>query len=383
MPTAKFLEIFPNVRSSKLDNIISFGNKPQKVEFPRRFAYTPMSGLLSLPERPTEVVSRWIADKGLPYRREVPINGFRVDFVADWDHVLVILEVDEKQHLAYEVQREITRTNAILNGLHELYQADPKRKPILVVRFNPDSYLRVEETKNPNLDRRLTVLGLFIDQYKPKSSQPIQYAYFCYNTDLLCNLSCPFLAGNERLQLIAFPILADPDAVTQLPEKQLKSQLRAQRKLKNIDPRDQYIETLQQEIKAKDESAMKLREEVKAAKRKVAESEAEARAPKERKSNTAPVYVAPYVKGRTESLKTPKEGYGGIYIKHRKNQRPAYSVQYRAGGKLLCHHIPNGLFGEDATKARIVQILRQQASSLGLTNHAIDRSLTRMNLANA
>lgn len=345
-----------------------------------------MSSILALPERSAEIVARWVTDRGVPYRREVPIKGYRLDFVADWDHVLLALEVDEKQHLAYEVEREITRTNALLSGLEELHQADPQRKPILLVRFNPDSYLRVEETKNPTLENRLTVLGMFLDQYQPKPSQPIACAYFCYDTDLLCNLTCPFLAGNERIKLITFPILADPDAVSQLPQKQLKVQLRAQRKLKHVDPRDLYIEALRAEVKEKDQLAHKLKEEVKATKRKVEESEAELRPFKESKTSSDELLqnssreVSILLGQRRHDDPGPKAGAGGIFLTKRVGQRPAFSVQYRSDGKLRVFHVPTRIVHGFSPKRVAAVQLRKFASELGMTAEAIDRSLLRMKL---
>lgn len=78
---------------------------------------------------------KWEVDK----RIENGISKRRPDLLLNLDHQIVIVEIDENQHKDYDCSCENKR-------LMEISQ-DLKHKPIVFIRFNPDSYIDKDDKK--------------------------------------------------------------------------------------------------------------------------------------------------------------------------------------------------------------------------------------------
>jgi hypothetical protein len=81
----------------------------------------------------TNISNNWVADKKI-------VGGCskrRPDLLLDLEHQVIIIEVDENQHIDYDCSCENKR-------LMELSQ-DIGHRPVVFIRFNPDSYKKNEK----------------------------------------------------------------------------------------------------------------------------------------------------------------------------------------------------------------------------------------------
>lgn len=101
----------------------------------------------------------------ITFLRDQIITGgcskYRPDILCDMLTHVVIIEIDEHQHEAYDQQCENKR-------LASLWQ-DLAHRPIVVLRFNPDAYTTSENTKEPSCFRYNAATGM---PYVPAKRQP-------------------------------------------------------------------------------------------------------------------------------------------------------------------------------------------------------------------
>ena len=98
----------------------------------------------------------WVCDKRIaPAGEEQPCSKKRPDLFNDRFSHTIIVEIDENQHFAYD---EICENKRLM----ELYQ-DLAHRPMVVIRFNPDSYTAVHE----GVKRKMK--SCFTEDLKPTS----------------------------------------------------------------------------------------------------------------------------------------------------------------------------------------------------------------------
>lgn len=321
-----------------------------------------MSELFTQPERPAVQVLRWLVESGFEFRSEVNINGCRVDFLIYLVTFLLVLEVDEKQHSAYRVEQEHERTTKLAAGLREIFERDSTR-PIVVIRFNPDAYISAEEKKNPSLANRLTFLGMFLARYQPKTAQDISWLYFCFDTDMFGKVLSPFVESHEELRMNATPIIGDPDKVSQVPEKQLKAEQRITHKVLKID-----LSSVKEQMKIREDKRKEHATLSDLLRRKLTE--------KVRQLEQSQIQKRQALAERPELGPGPTPGKGGIYAKTIRGNFIGYSIQFWTDG--TGHYVFIGKPQLPRELSEVPNFLRQRAKQCGLTDSAIDKSLTRL-----
>lgn len=351
-----------------------------------------MSVLLCQPERPKATVMRWFTENNVSFRSEVSIGHFRVDFVAEYEKFILLLETDEDQHRGYPVEKEHARTTELLTKLNEMVDSSPDQRPVLVVRFNPDSkYLVGEVTHNPSLANRLRFLDGFLQRHEPHPRETVAWYYYCYDVDNFQKVISPFVAGHDHLKRFALTICGDPNSVETVPEKQVRAEQRVAKRLDQKDSRDFQIDAL--EIKVQNlRSAL-------ATKRQIDVAEAsESVAKRQRQQDQLQALVRQEVRlhlndnGTTAmrifkpalAKKTEKDflkpGRGGIYVKKDKKGVPSgYTIQYWIRGELQSFFLGRLQLGFDDAE-RTKNILRERATALGLSASAIEKSFVRLKL---
>ena len=124
--TSCFVELFPNdpkTAEARLPNKEIAARREVESEFPGRFIFGKR---LIIPNR----------DK-----KSSPDNYYP-DMQAHFEICVFIIEIDENQHKAYDMEGEKIR-------IVEIYKAAGKN--IVLLRFNPDKYIENREIKNPEI----------------------------------------------------------------------------------------------------------------------------------------------------------------------------------------------------------------------------------------
>ena len=110
----------------------------------------------------------WVSDKKV----QDGCSRRRPDLLLDMGSHIIIVEVDENKHTAYDCSCENKR-------LMELSQ-DLQHRPIVFIRFNPDKYIDNNgKTRNPMLSTRLSVLKKEIEKQikrieKYENTEPLE-----------------------------------------------------------------------------------------------------------------------------------------------------------------------------------------------------------------
>jgi hypothetical protein len=73
----------------------------------------------------------FINDKRIKFSIHIP---YRPDFQLEIDNKLIVVEVDEKQHIKYNTEQEENRNISIKNA------CEINNKKLIIIRFNPDNY---------------------------------------------------------------------------------------------------------------------------------------------------------------------------------------------------------------------------------------------------
>jgi len=94
------------------------------------------------------------------------------DFVLRFNSIIIVIEVDEKQHKRYNKENEIKRMNEIYNSF--------KDQKVAIIRFNPDDYKINEIEYETELNKRLVKLLSFIYEISNYPDDDIKQLYYMY-----------------------------------------------------------------------------------------------------------------------------------------------------------------------------------------------------------
>lgn len=328
-----------------------------------------MAEALLKPISARDAVCKWLFSKSIDVRLEAAFSNFRVDFLADFPNFYLVVELDEDQHKKYRLDKESERTSVLVQKMSDAYLRDNDKKPFVVVRFNPDSYMHAEVRKNPTITNRIKFLDAYLSGFRPKLNVAVHWFYFCYDTDMFWNVLCPFATNHEYLEKNASVIAGDPDSFTENPIQQVLVEQRIDRKLEKFDARDRVIQSLARENNCLRGSLKRSRGAV-----DVTVDEDISAVEFDR---TVPVDIKP-AKLRKSDARAKSEGRGGIYEKRKNGTLVGYSIQFMAGGEQFCIHVPReeqingGWFPvSNAT-------LSAKALSFGLSEKHIARSFARL-----
>jgi len=72
---------------------------------------------------------KWQHDKRVPGSK----NGYRPDLLGDFGNMVVIVDIDENGHRQYDESKEAERMKQLAMDLGD--------RPLVIIRFNPDSYV--------------------------------------------------------------------------------------------------------------------------------------------------------------------------------------------------------------------------------------------------
>ena len=100
---------------------------------------------------------------------------YRPDFWAELPTLVLVVEVDERQHEIYEPSCELRRLVELL--------AACMGKPLVVLRYNPDGYKTLGETQHTSTEKRQTTLIETIRKYEDKSLDEILTVEYLYYSD--------------------------------------------------------------------------------------------------------------------------------------------------------------------------------------------------------
>ena len=98
----------------------------------------------------------------------------RIDFHSVLDNFILFMECDENSHMDYDASCEISRMmkvqeSIVLQGI---------TKPILWLRFNPDSFKRDDITQRILFRDRVKIVVEFIKTYRPSNHLEIHYFFY-------------------------------------------------------------------------------------------------------------------------------------------------------------------------------------------------------------
>ena len=79
-----------------------------------------------------EYLTSQYPDKTIVHDKRVECHLYRPDFVFDMGSHVIVIELDENQHRAYDTSCDNKRLMSIFNGLCS--------RPMVMIRFNPDKY---------------------------------------------------------------------------------------------------------------------------------------------------------------------------------------------------------------------------------------------------
>lgn len=108
----------------------------------------------------------------------------RIDFnIINITSLCVIIEVDELQHVSYELRCEQSR----MCQIHESIMKGGDTRPILFVRYNPNGKFYHDDVEiNMNRTERETILMNYLAKLasgKITYTEPLNIKYICYNTN--------------------------------------------------------------------------------------------------------------------------------------------------------------------------------------------------------
>ena len=100
---------------------------------------------------------------------------YRPDFWAQLPSLVLVVEVDERQHENYEPSCELRRLVELL--------AACMGKPLVVIRYNPDGYKILGETQRTSTEKRQTTLVDTIRKYENRIIDKILTVEYLYYSD--------------------------------------------------------------------------------------------------------------------------------------------------------------------------------------------------------
>ncbi len=124
----------------------------------------------------------WLDKQDIDYTREHNISFkcmsstfCRIDFLIIFNGIIFFVELDEYQHVHYEISCDVKR----MNNVYESLLIEGNTLPIVFIRLNPDKFTINGEIQKVGIKTRYRMTLDFIKAYK--TSDPFQVKYFFYN----------------------------------------------------------------------------------------------------------------------------------------------------------------------------------------------------------
>ncbi len=120
----------------------------------------------------------FIYNKYLNNREDI---NYRPDFVIKFNKINIIIEVDENQHkdINYNSEEENKRMKSIFKSFNNS----------IIIRFNPDNYIKNNKLIESSLEQRLPILLNFINELSKEQSINLNNLYYMYY-DCKCKTEC-------------------------------------------------------------------------------------------------------------------------------------------------------------------------------------------------
>jgi predicted HAD superfamily phosphohydrolase YqeG len=93
---------------------------------------------------------KWQHDKRVPGSK----NGYRPDLLGDFGNMVVIVDIDENGHRQYDESKEAERMKQLAMDLGD--------RPLVIIRFNPDSYVNTFTQQTVQSCWRKDTKGVFM-----------------------------------------------------------------------------------------------------------------------------------------------------------------------------------------------------------------------------
>lgn len=93
--------------------------------------------------RMDKLLNFWLQTSGkrAHLAREVKVDGYAVDFCLEFPERIILVEVDENQHLKYDQVNESARMMLVLQSLRRTLKGkNLGDNPVHIVRFNPHQF---------------------------------------------------------------------------------------------------------------------------------------------------------------------------------------------------------------------------------------------------